>query len=78
MVREQQARSTQGRVEQMNMVALEWQFLSVDDVRRVLNIGRTKAYQIIRQLNSELDKKGYMIQCGRVPAKYFAERFNID
>lgn len=62
----------------MNMVALEWQFLSVDDVRRVLNIGRTKAYQIIRQLNSELENKGYMIQRGRVPAKYFSERFNID
>lgn len=57
-------------------VSFEQRFLSVDDVRRELKIGKTKAYQVIRQLNSELDKKGYMIQ--RVPAKYFAERFNID
>jgi len=31
----------------------------------------------MRELNMELAKKGFMTMRGRVPGKYFEERFNI-
>lgn len=39
---------------------------------------RTKAYQIIKVLNKELDKSGYSVQRGRVPKHYFMERFGLE
>lgn len=45
------------------------------EVRDILGIGKTKAQQIIRQLNDELDKKGYMTVRGKVSRRYFEERF---
>ena len=33
-----------------------------------------KSYQVIRQLNEELAKKGYLTFAGRVSAAYFNER----
>lgn len=50
-------------------------FFNVDDVKQILQVSQTKAYDIIRMLNKELEAKGYLIICGRVPAKYFQERF---
>lgn len=33
------------------------------------------AYKIIRGLNEELKEKGYRTICGKVPTKYFEEKF---
>ena len=35
----------------------------------------TKAYQLMRQLNAELEKKGRLTIHGKVLRKYFMERF---
>lgn len=48
---------------------------TVDDLKQILCIGDSKAYSIIRDLNAELEAKGYMTVRGRVPARYFNERF---
>ena len=48
---------------------------TVDDLKEILCVGDTKAYAIIRDLNEELQIKGYMTVRGRVPAQYFNERF---
>lgn len=48
---------------------------TVDDLKEILCVGDTKAYAIIRDLNEELQKKGYMTVRGRVPVQYFNERF---
>ena len=48
---------------------------TVDDLKEILCVGDTKAYAIIRDLNEELQKKGYMTVRGRVPAQYSNERF---
>lgn len=48
---------------------------TVNDVKEILSIGDSKAYAIIRDLNAELEKNGYMTVRGRVPAQYFNERF---
>ena len=41
-------------------------FLEVGDVMRILGISR--------QINSELEKKGYIVIRGKVSRKYFEER----
>ena len=48
--------------------------LKAKDVSEILQIGETKAYQIIRQLNDELAKKGYLTVRGRISEAYFQKR----
>ena len=50
-------------------------YVRATDVADMMNISIAKAYQIIRQLNNELEAKNYLIVSGRVPRKYFMERF---
>ena len=49
-------------------------FLEVGDVMRSLGISRSAAYKLMRQINSELEKKGYIVIRGKVSRKYFEER----
>lgn len=50
-------------------------FYTADDIAGLLTISRPTAYRIIRNLNDELAKKGFIIISGRVPKKYFDEKF---
>lgn len=49
--------------------------LGVDEVKELLHIKDSKAYDIIRRLNAELAAQGYLIVRGKVPEKYLQERF---
>ena len=51
------------------------QMYDVHDVKKVLGIADSKAYEYIRILNAELSKKGFLTVRGRVPRAYFEERF---
>ncbi|WP_334293190.1 DNA-binding protein [Tyzzerella sp. An114] len=53
-------------------------YIQVKEVMEILHISDGKAYAIIRQLNDELKKKGFITVAGRVPRKYFNERFYLD
>lgn len=37
----------------------ECMFIKADEIRQLLGISRSKAYQIIRELNAELKSQGY-------------------
>lgn len=50
-------------------------FYKVDDIKNILGISTSKAYKIIQQLNKELKEKGYIAVAGRVPVKYFNEKY---
>ena len=50
------------------------QFLRAEEVARELEVSRSYAYRLIRQLNAELREKGYMTIAGRVNRQYFQER----
>jgi hypothetical protein len=52
-------------------------FYQKDDICQILGIADTKAYKIIKQLNAELEKSGYITVRGRVPAEYFEKRVGI-
>ena len=41
---------------------------------QILGISRSAAYKLMRQINSELEKKGYIVIRGKVSRKYFEER----
>ena len=50
-------------------------FLFAKDVQEILGVSRNYAYVIIRELNGELEKQGYRVVPGRVPTKFFKEKF---
>ena len=52
-------------------------FYRAADIMQELDCSAAYAYQIIRTLNAELQKKGYLTASGRVPAVYFLERYGI-
>ena len=50
------------------------QFMRAEEVARELEVSRSYAYRLIKQLNAELREKGYMTIAGRVNRHYFKER----
>ena len=49
-------------------------FLRVDEVAEMLDVSKSYAYKIVRQLNAELKAKGYITVSGRVSRQYFLEK----
>lgn len=51
------------------------QVLTGHELGQLLGVSDSKAYEYIREMNKELQSKGYLICRGRVPAAYVQERF---
>lgn len=49
-------------------------FMTADDIVEVTGMSIAYAYKLIKQLNGELEKKGYITIKGRVSRDYFEER----
>lgn len=49
--------------------------MSATDVADELGISKGHAYKIIRQLNEELEKLGYLVVAGKVPRAFWEKRF---
>ncbi len=49
-------------------------FVTVEEVQSDLDVSRSHAYRIIRDMNEELKKRGYLTIAGRVSRKYYEER----
>lgn len=56
---------------------MELMFLNIEEVEKITGFGYSKAGGIIRGLNDELKKKGFITHQGRVSAEYFAQRHGI-
>lgn len=53
-------------------------FYTAKDLMDILNVGPSRAYQIIRRLNEELADKGYIVpKRGQVLKKYADERLGL-
>lgn len=50
-------------------------FISAQEVADMLGISKSKAYRIVRELNEELETKGFITVAGRVSRKFFEEKF---
>ena len=54
---------------------MENNFMRVQDVMKELQISQSHAYKLMRKLNNEMKKLGYVIISGRVSKEYFLEKF---
>ena len=52
----------------------EKSFMTVDEVAAELRVSKSKAYQIVRELNVELQKQGYLTVMGRVNTMFFHKK----
>lgn len=52
--------------------------INAQEIAGIMECSEGFAYKLIRQLNQELQNKGYITRAGRVPRKYFFERTGID
>lgn len=50
-------------------------FMDSKDVADELGVSQSYAYKVIKRLNNELQKKGFITVAGRVIRQYFNERF---
>ena len=52
-------------------------YIDKDQLMALTGIGKKKAYQIIRQVNAELEAAGYLVIKGRCPRKHLFKRLGI-
>ncbi|MBS7008471.1 LysR family transcriptional regulator [Anaerostipes sp.] len=53
---------------------MEKQFINAKEVAAVIGVSVSKAYGIIKELNSQLKAAGYIVIPGRVNRAYFNEK----
>ncbi|MEA5039520.1 hypothetical protein SDC9_165602 [bioreactor metagenome] len=51
------------------------QFITATEVAEIMGISRSKSYQLVREMNKELKKQGYLTVAGKCPAQYFKQKF---
>lgn len=51
------------------------QVYNAKDLQELLGVSESKAYAYIRQMNAELQEKGFLTVRGKIPAAYVKERF---
>lgn len=49
-------------------------FISAKEVARELEVSDSFAYRLVRKLNDELAKQGFVVVKGKISRKYFEER----
>lgn len=50
-------------------------YITAPELSEMLGVSLGYAYKIIRILNKELEKSGYMVIAGKVPKGYFEKRW---
>ena len=51
------------------------QFITAAEVAEIMGVSRTKAYQIVRDMNNELKEQGYLTINGKCALGYFQQKF---
>lgn len=55
----------------------ERRFLNVNDVASIMCVSESMAYKIIRDLNTELKKDGYITVAGKISRRFFESKVMI-
>lgn len=50
-------------------------FLTAEEVAKILGRSKSYAYKIIREMNEELESKGYKTVTGKVVLKFFNDKY---
>ena len=48
--------------------------LCVKDVMEIMNLSKSTAYRLMRELNAELRQQGFKVFAGRIPRSYLMKR----
>ena len=62
---------------EINMNTPTSPLIGVTEVQGLLGVSRSKAYQIIKELNNELMHEGFITINGHISRRYFMERTHI-
>ena len=54
---------------------IEKSYYDVYDVIKLLGVSKSKAYAVMREMNDYLEEQGYLVISGKVPARYFNEKW---
>lgn len=52
-------------------------FYTKKDVMNIMKVAPSTAYRVIKELNEELQAKGYFVKSGRVSVAYFNEKYYV-
>ncbi len=52
--------------------------MTASEVANIMEVSERTGYNIIKQLNGELETRGYLTRAGRIPRKYFYERTGLE
>ena len=52
-------------------------FVTAGEVAQELGVSKPFAYKLVRQMNEELEEKGFITIDGRVSRKYYEEKFYV-
>jgi len=58
-----------------NMITQNKIYITASEIAGLLGVSTGHAYKIIRKMNGELQKNGYLIIAGKCSRKYFNEKF---
>ncbi len=50
------------------------QFVTAKEVAEIMGVSEGKAYSVIRELNAQLNAKGYITIAGKVNRRFFEEK----
>ena len=50
------------------------QFITAKEIAEIMGVSEGKGYGIIRELNAQLNEKGYITVSGKVNRRYFEEK----
>ena len=50
-------------------------FMKTEEIAQELGVSKSYAYKLVREMNDELKKKGFITIAGRVSRQYFKEKF---
>lgn len=50
-------------------------YYSAKDISNMLDVSVSKAYGLIKKMNLELERDGYLVLAGKVPVAYFNKRW---
>ncbi len=49
--------------------------IGVEEVSEELGVSKGHAYKVIRELNDELSRKGFIVVAGKIPRAYWETKF---
>lgn len=52
--------------------------IGVEEVQKILDCSKPKAYQVMRELNEEFKEKGYITIRGKINKNYLLKRIGIE